>query len=209
MVFPFPEVRKLTASSLQNIDNVQSMVVSSSTLGKILNLSERRIRQLAEVGVVEKVKRGQYKLIDNIQRYIMYIKTNDEASDIESDNKLDLDREKALYERVKRKQAELKLAAMKGTMHESKDVERVMSDMLANFRSKVLGIASKVAPMLVARDNITEIQNLIQKECFEALSELSEYNPADFYSEDYIDLDDDVEIDEGELIGEEKAENKE
>lgn len=199
----------MTASSLQNIDNVQSMVVSSSTLGKILNLSERRIRQLAEVGVVEKVKRGQYKLIDNIQRYIMYIKTNDEASDIESDNKLDLDREKALYERVKRKQAELKLAAMKGTMHESKDVERVMSDMLANFRSKVLGIASKVAPMLVARDNITEIQNLIQKECFEALSELSEYNPADFYSEDYIDLDDDVEIDEGELIGEEKAENKE
>lgn len=186
---------------------VENMTVSSETLANILNLSTRRIRQLADEGLFQKINRGKYKLVDNIQNYITYIKTNNEAKDQSSDSELDLDIEKALHERIKREQDELKLAAMKGDMHKSSDVKRVMNEMLSNFKSKLLALPAKVAPVLVARDNIAEIQNLIQKEVHEALQELSEYNPSEFYSEEYIDLDDDVGSGEGDDV--EETEDKE
>lgn len=192
-------------SELQNIENVEFLAVSSTTLGKILNLSERRVRQLAELGVIEKIKRGQYKLVDNIQKYIVYIKTNSEASEVENDSGIDLEKEKALHERIKREQSELKLAAMRGQMHKSEDVERVMNDMLSNFRSKLLSFPSKVAPLLIAREEIGVIQDIIQKEILETLQELSNYDPAAFYGEDYINFDDeDDNSAEGEEIDKEQ-----
>lgn len=187
-------------ADLQNIENVESLAVSSTVLGKILNLSERRIRQLAELGVIKKVKRGQYILTENIRNYILYLKTNNEAVEIDTNNELDYDKEKALHERVKREQDELKLAAMKGSMHKSEDVERVMTDMLSNFRSKLLALPSKVAPILLARNDIGEIQNILQKEVLEALHELSSYDPASFYGEEYIEFEEEEEL--GEECGE-------
>lgn len=187
--------------------SIENMTVSSTTLANILNLSTRRIRQLADEGLFKKSERGKYNLVDNIHSYITYIKTNSEAKDIENDTELDLDEERAKLEKVKRLQAELKLAAMKGTMHESKDVERVMNDMLTNFRSKLLSLPSKVAPLLIAIDDIAEIQDKLQKEIYEVLEELSNYNPAQFYSEEYIDIDDDIES--GDDINEEEKTDKE
>lgn len=196
-------------SNLKNMDSVEDLVVSSTVLGKILNLSERRIRQLAELGTFEKIKRGQYKLVDNIQKYIIFLKTNSEANEIENKSELDYEKEKALHERVKREQDELRLAAMKGSMHKSEDVERVMNDMLSNFRSKLLGLPSKVAPMLLARNEIGEIQDLIQKEVLETLQELAAYDPATFYNEDYIEFDEEIDSElEIEKSGEDFAEEE-
>lgn len=189
---------------LQNVESVESLAVSSTTLGKILNLSERRVRGLAELGVFEKIKRGQYKLVENIQKYIVYIKTNSEAGEVENDAGLDLEKERALHERIKREQSELKLAAMKGEMHKSEDVERVMNDMLSNFRSKLLSLPSKVSPLLIAREEIGEIQEILQKEVLETLQELANYDPAAFYGEDYINYEDeDEQYMEGEEVGQE------
>lgn len=185
-------------SNLKNTDNVDELVVSSTVLGKVLNLSERRVRQFAELGTFEKIKRGQYKLVENIQKYIVYLKTNSQANDIEKQSELDYDKERAIHEKIKREQDELKLAAMKGDMHKSEDVERVMNDMLANFRSKLLSLPAKVAPMLLARSEIGEIQDLIQKEVLETLQELSVYDPEAFYGDEYIDFEDDDELDEKE-----------
>lgn len=188
--------------------SISKITVSSTTLAKILNLSTRRVRQLADEGLFKKVKRGQYNLVDNINSYIAYLKTNHEANNITNESELDLDTERAKLNHIKGLQEELKLAAMKGTMHKSEDVQRVMNDMLSNFKSKLLALPSKVAPYLLARDNVSEIQDIIRKEIFEALQELSEYNPADFYSEEYIDLDDDIDIEEGGNIAEKKTEDK-
>ncbi|ARE87257.1 Phage terminase large subunit (GpA) [Clostridium formicaceticum] len=66
--------------------------------------------------------------------------------------------------------------------------------MLTSFGSKILAMASKPAPALIARDDIGIIQELIKKECFEVLDELSSYDPAAFYGEDYIDVCDDMDI---------------
>lgn len=115
--------------------------------------------------------------------------------------------EHALLERAKREKVELELAAMRGQMHYSEDVERVMNDMLSNFRSKLLALPTRAAPMLIARNDIGDIQELLYKEVLEVLKELSNYDPEEFYNEKYIEIED--ESIEGDTIAKEKAEDKE
>ncbi|MCT4543282.1 MAG: hypothetical protein N4A63_07055 [Vallitalea sp.] len=178
--------------STKNVDSeiIETLTVSSETLGKLLSVGERRIRQYSQEGVIEKAARGKYALYPSIQKYIAFLKTKQEAEDIESIKDIDADLEKALHERVKRKIAEINLAKIKGEVHESKDVKYVMENMLSNFRARLMGIPSKLAPLLIARDNISIIQSFIEKEVEEVLNELSEYNPEMFLSDDYIEIDD-------------------
>lgn len=187
----------------KKIESVDSVVVSSVVLADLFGLTTRRIRQLETEGVIEKVSRGRYKLTTNIKSYITYLKASQDLKDDSSnENKMDFDYEHALLERRKREKLDLELAAMRGTMHKSEDVEKVMNDMLANFRSKILALPSKAAPRLIAREDIGEIQDILQLEMLEALNELSNYDPSAFYNEDYIEADEDYEE---EVNGEEET----
>lgn len=58
-------------------------------------------------------------------------------------------------------------------MHHASEVERVMTRMLSDFRAKLLALPSKVAPVLIARNEIAVIQDIFQKEICEALQEFS------------------------------------
>ena len=45
-----------------------------STICKLLDLSERRIQQLAREGVIPKSERGRYELVPAVQGYIHYLR---------------------------------------------------------------------------------------------------------------------------------------
>lgn len=192
----------------KKIESVDSVVVSSTVLANLFGLTTRRIRMLENEGIIEKASRGRYKLTENIKKYITYLKASQELKEeSQSESKIDFDLEHALLERRKREKLDLEIAAMKGTMHKSEDVEKVMNDMLANFRSKILALPSKTAPRLIAREDIGEIQDILQLEMLEALNELSNYDPTKFYSEEYVDFDD--EDNEEDNVQEETDEDKE
>ena len=90
-----------------------------------------------------------------------------------------------MLEKIKREKAELELAAMKGEMHFGKDVERVMNDTLSNIKAKMQTIPSRLAPELIAIDNIGSIEGILEEGVADALREASEYNPKDFYDGKY------------------------
>ena len=188
----------------RKIEDVNSVVVSSTVLADMFGLTTRRIRMLADEGIIHKTSRGRYNLQENIKSYIVYLKTNQDLKEkIIDDDKLDPDEERALLTRRQREKLELELAAMKGQMHFSNDVERVMNDMLANFRAKIIALPTKIAPILIARNDISEIQELLQREFFEVLTELACYDPALFYNEKYIELEEEEFLEGGE-VGEKK-----
>lgn len=178
----------------KKIDNVEQVTVSSTVLANLFGLTTRSIRRLENEGVIKKVTRGKYLLQDNVKSYITYIKTLSDLKENKSEEgKIDYDEEHALLERRKREKIELELAAMRGTMHYSEDVERVMNDMLSNFKAKILALPSRAAPRIITLSTIADIQEILQNEVLDALNEMSQYNPNDFYSEDYIEvLDDDI-----------------
>ena len=183
------------SNDVKKIDNVEKVTVSSTVLSNLFGLTTRRIRQLENEGVIQKIARGKYSLQGNIKSYITYIKASADLKENKTEaGKIDYDEEHALLERRKREKIELELAAMRGTMHYSEDVERVMNDMLSNFKAKILALPSRAAPRLITLSTIADIQEILQNEVLDALNEMSKYNPNDFYSNEYVDvLDDEVQ----------------
>lgn len=178
--------------------DISAITVNSATLEKLLQLSDRRIRQLAEENIIIRAAKGRYKLMESISNYILTLKVSIEAGNSQiSDGEIDLEEEKAMHERVKRQISELKLLTMQGELHKSEDVERVMTDMLVSIKTKLLSMPAKLAPILVSRSDIDFVKRIISSEVLEILNELKDYNPKDFHDDEYIDKgDDDEDIDE-------------
>ena len=97
--------------------------------------------------------------------------------------------EKAKHEKIKREIAEHKLAIMEGNAYSAKTVELVMTEMLSNLRTQLLGLPTKLAPQLEGKTK-EQIYVRLTREIEEKLSELSEYSPDLFTDEEVVDDDD-------------------
>lgn len=176
------------------------MEVNQKELAKILGVSDRRIRQLKDDyglfsnGIVEENKRKRYCLEKCVPEYINY-KLEQE---VQGGAFLNKEKEQAEHERIRKKISILKLRKMRRELHEAKDVEEFLTDMLVEFRENLLSVPQKVAPLIVAEDDVNVIMNVLEKEMFESLDQLSEYDPAKI-DKDRTDLfSDDEEEDEDE-----------
>ena len=175
------------------VTDIDKLTVSAAVLGQIFGVSDRRIRQMAEEGIIVRVAKGRYNLVESVKNYILSLKLAvDSANDENPDGELNIDEEKALHERVKRHISELKLQTMKGELHKAADVEKVMTDMLSAFKTRVLNVPSKVAPILEDRD-AGYIKDRLTSEMTEVLNELKDYDPKAFYSDEYVEGEEDGE----------------
>lgn len=172
----------------KNLTDIERVTVSASVLKSLLLLKdESRVRQLAGEGIFIRASKGRYLLFESLQNYIKTLKVQKDVQSAEAENDVDYKTERAKLEQVKRIQAELKLALMKGELHKSNDVERVMTDMLARIRSRFLQMPSKMAPLLAEKET-GEIKKMLSNEVRDILEELKEYDPKDFYSEDFVEI---------------------
>lgn len=180
-----------TDTDSTKITDIDSLTVSAAVLGGIFGVTDRRVRQMAEEGIIIRAAKGRYNLVESLKNYILSLKLAAEGATMDGpDGEINLDEEKGLHERVKRHISELKLQTMKGELHKAEDVERVMSDMLAAFKTRIMNIPSKVAPMLEDRD-AGYIKERLTNEVTEALNELKDYDPKAFYSEEYVEGEED------------------
>lgn len=178
-----------TDTESAKVTNIDSTTVSAAVLGDMFGVSDRRIRQMAEEGIVVRAAKGRYKLVDSIKNYLLTVKLAAEGVGVDlADGEINLEEEKGLHERVKRHISELKLQIMKGGLHKAQDVEIVMTDMLVAFKTRMMNIPSKVAPILENRD-AAFIKDRLTSEVIEALNELKDYDPRAFYSEEYVEED--------------------
>ncbi|MFT5871122.1 MAG: phage terminase Nu1 subunit (DNA packaging protein) [Clostridium sp.] len=157
-------------------DNLDITVVNSITLATILGITDRRVRQLVQEGIINTKARGKYELVKTIQHYCTYLRQKTEADSNKQGSKIDYEIERALHEKVKREKADLQFKVMKGEMHRAIDVENVMVDMITNAKAKLLGIPAKAAPMIIGYADIPMIQSILQKVVYETLEELVDYN---------------------------------
>lgn len=173
------------------VTDIDSLTVSAAVLGNIFGVTDRRIRQMAEEGIIVRAAKGRYNLVDSLKNYILSLKLAVDSNDGDNpDGELNFEEEKALHERVKRHISEMKLQTMKGELHKADDVRHVMTDMLSSFKTRMMNIPAKVAPVLEDRD-AGYIKERLTSEVTEALNELKDYNPADFYSDEYVEGEDD------------------
>lgn len=172
-------------------NNFNEILVNSKTLESLFGLKDRSIRGLADKGIVRRDSHGKYLLWESAKSYITFLKVTNASKDRdfngEYEEQIDWEEEKAQHERLKRQITEIKLQLIKGQVHKSEDVERVMTDMFAKFKSKIVALPAKLARRLEGKKR-NEIQEILRKEIDNVLIELAAYSPADFYSDEHIEV---------------------
>lgn len=143
----------------------------AKAVARFLDVSERRVRQLRDEKVIAEVRPGLYDLIDTNHRYINYLRKRNP----ESEETIDYNTERAKLVRAKRKNEEYELQLKENTLHAAADIEAVMTDMLVNFKSRLMAIPSKLAPVLCKKTDKAEIFALLKDHIDEALMELSDF----------------------------------
>lgn len=161
----------------------RQITVSQSNFAKAVGLTTGRISQLIKEGVVirdEKDARGGVFLLQSAWNYD---RLKGPVSSEDGEDSLDLMAEKARHEKVKRELAELKLAKAEARAYDARIVEMVMTEMLSNLRTQLLGLPSKLAPQLEEKSK-GEIYSIMTREIEDKLGELSEYTPELFTHEE-------------------------
>lgn len=177
----------------RNIEDFEELLVSSKVLEALFNVKSRTIRDLADKGIIKRDSHGKYLFWSSAKSYITALKVvnagkgNSIVEDAE--NAINIDVEKAQHERLKKQITEIRLQLIKGQVHKAEDVEAVMTNMFERFKSKMTAIPSKLARKVEGKNRI-DIQRILKKEIDNALVELASYNPADFYSNEHINIPD-------------------
>ena len=168
------------------------MDVNQKQLADILGLTDRRIRQLKndyglfEKGMTSGKSRKNYCLEKCIPEYIEF-KVN---SEMNRGTDLVKERQQAEHEEIKKKMSMLKLKRMKRELHAADDVELFLTNMLVDFKNRLLSMPQKVAQLVIGETDINVIVETMEKEVFQALNELSEYDPEKIDNEKFYDDDD-------------------
>lgn len=157
------------------VEQTEAIVVAPKVLEIAFGIGERRVRQLAQENILVKSRRGRYLLIESVSNYIVHLKANNDLKNHVEDKKIDYDEERAIHENVKRQKAELELRKMQNMLHEAKELEKVMADMLYNFRVKILAVPSRFAPALANEHDPVVINQLLKETMNQTLTEEDEY----------------------------------
>ena len=159
-------------------EKLHERVVGTGELAAIIGKSDRWVRQLVGEKVLTQVERGKYILGETVQAYIEHV-----SGGKEDDKKPRFIDEKTEHERIKKEKAALELAEMQGELHRSEDVEAVMNDMLGSFRQRIRAIPMRLAPELLAKEDLNLVKGKLSAALDEALAELADYDPDLFREE--------------------------
>ncbi|MBT2717538.1 hypothetical protein [Bacillus sp. ISL-57] len=151
--------------------DIHGTEILTNQLATIVGKTPQWIRQLTRDGVLKQSARGKYILSDAIQAYIEHVQGGKEDS-----NKPRYVDAKTEHEFIKKEKAELELRAIKGQLHESKDVRRVMSDMILTVKSKLLSIPARIGPQLDC-EPAKKIESTLHNEISDALRSFTDYSP--------------------------------
>ena len=143
---------------------------TSKVVAQWLCLTERRVRQLRDEGVIVEARPGLYELQPTVARYITYIG---------GAGKETLTNERMKLTRAKREAAELENELRKGEVHRTEDIERGIKSMFLNIRSRFLALPAKLSPTLATMGgNQTGMFDELKQAIDEILEEMSDYRVA-------------------------------
>lgn len=143
---------------------------TAAAVAKWLDLSERRVRQLRDDKIITEYRPGLYNLQEANHQYINYLRKNSPTEE-----QIDYNTERAKLVRAKRENEELELLLRKNEVHTSEDIEKVLTDMLIRFKTRLMAIPAKLSPKVAKKKDETEIFKLMKSAIDEALEELSDF----------------------------------
>ena len=147
-------------------DNTQPI----SVIARLLNLSERRVRQLSAEGVIPKASRGRYELIGAVQGYTRYLRDLALKAEVGT---TDYRSERARLVKARADLAEMEAAEKREDLIPAHEVTAAWTEIVVLIRSRLLTIPDKVAPLVHETNTIPEARDVIRKAIYEALTDIA------------------------------------
>lgn len=140
---------------------------TSKVVADWLGVSERRVRQLRDEGVISEARSGLYDLKATVSKYITYLGGSSRET-------LNAERTKLTAE--KRKAAEMENDLRRRVLLNTGEIEAAMKTVFLNIRSRMLTIPAKLSPVLESKNGDRDaIYSELEKAIREALEDLSNY----------------------------------
>lgn len=144
---------------------------TSKVVAQWLGLTDRRVRQLRDEGVLQETAPGLYDLRSTVAAYLNYLRNGS--------GKVNLNEERAGLTKAKREAAEMENALRLGQLHRTEDIEAGLKTVFLNVRGRFLALPAKLSPTLVSLGgDQTAIFDTLKGAIDEALEELSDYRTA-------------------------------
>ena len=141
-----------------------------AVISKFLNLTERRVQQLARDGIIPKAEKGKYDLVRSVQRYVQYLQDRAYGN---PDAPRDTHHERARLIKAQADKTELEVAALRNQLIPIETIEHDWMQQVSACRMRLLAIPSKSAFQIAALKEPTEIERFLKRAIYEALSELA------------------------------------
>lgn len=144
----------------------------AAVIGRLLQLSERRVQQLAKEGILPKASRGRYDLVGCVQAYVGFLqgqleKRVAERSDGFEDQRL-------RHQTAKAELAELELAELRGELIGMGAAEHGIATLLSGLQAQLLAIPATIAEELAALDDPKEIHAIAEAAIRQALQAVAD-----------------------------------
>jgi phage terminase Nu1 subunit (DNA packaging protein) len=148
--------------------------VNTTELASILGITARRIQQMAQDGTLPTVRRGKFELCKSVQRYISFLGKNKLS---EEDEKLEKVRRQSevTLKASKAQIAKLEASELQGKMHRSEDVAAMTEDLIYTIRAALVALPGRLAVDVADTKTAAEASEVIRKEVYKTMKELSEY----------------------------------
>lgn len=140
---------------------------TSKAVAEVLGVTERRVRELRDEGVLTEERPGIFNLKTVVRQYVAY-KTGGTK-----DDQSRLAAARADREETRGKIEKMKMEEAKGDLHRTEDVERGLKAIFANFKNRLETIPTKYAKTMAQLTDPVEAHDILQKAVEEALIELS------------------------------------
>lgn len=143
---------------------------SLAAIARLLMISERRVQQLCQEGVIPRAERGRYDLEAAVQGYISFLQARTHRAD---DGEIDYHVEKARLTRAQADMAELQVARERGDVVSVAQIERNLAGVFAEVRANVRNVPGRVVSSLVGQTDERAIRQVLLAEIDQVLQALA------------------------------------
>lgn len=159
---------------------IRDGLVSSKVIGDLLNLTPRRVEQLAQKRIIPKASRGKYDPVPVVQAYIRYLQQQlaggGEVID-EKEMKDRLLRAKAEEREAKAEQARITVNIQKGQLMPREEVIRDWAGRLVEVKGAMLELPRRIGFLFSDPHVRDTVEEEVEKTVYEILETYSRDGP--------------------------------
>lgn len=179
---PTSKTKKVSASSKKD-DGL--LICNTAHLAQMYGTTERQIYNQIESGVAVKVGPNKFDAVQSVANYIEQLREQERIRNQQPEKiKSATEAVKLKHEQLKSRKTELQILQMEGKLHYEEDVKALWNNSVVAVKSRLTSIGVKLAPQLRGEIDEALIQEYIDREIYDALKEISNYD-ASAFEKDY------------------------